>query len=126
MTVVVGSWTAALDPAARFDIVVSNPPYVPTAAIATLAPEVRAEPVLALDGGADGLDAYRALAPDAAARLVPGGQLLVEVGAGQAEAVAAIFVAAGLGEVAWHADLAGVARVVVATAVAPALAEVAI
>ena len=126
VTVVVGSWTAALDPAARFDIVVSNPPYVPTAAIATLAPEVRAEPVLALDGGADGLDAYRALAPDAAARLVPGGQLLVEVGAGQAEAVAAIFVAAGLGEVAWHADLAGVARVVVATAVAPALAEVAI
>jgi release factor glutamine methyltransferase len=126
VTVVVGSWTSALDPAARFDVVVSNPPYVPTAELATLAAEVRAEPALALDGGADGLTAYRAFVPDAVARLAPGARLLVEVGAGQAEAVAAIFVAAGLENVAWHADLAGVARVVVATAAAPALAEVAV
>jgi len=124
--VVVGSWTAALDPAARFDVVVSNPPYVPTAAIAGLAREVRAEPVLALDGGADGLACYRALVPGAAAHLAPGGRLLVEVGEGQAEAVAAILVAAGLEGVAWHADLAGVARVVTASAAAPALAELAV
>ena len=68
----------------------------------------------------------RALVPPAVARLSPGGRLLVEVGAGQAEAVAAIFVAAGLEGVAWHADLAGIARVVAATAAAPALAEVAV
>ncbi|MBI3770416.1 MAG: peptide chain release factor N(5)-glutamine methyltransferase [Deltaproteobacteria bacterium] len=126
VTVVVGSWTSALDPAARFDVIVSNPPYVPTAELATLAAEVRAEPALALDGGADGLVAYRAFVPGAVAQLTPGGRLLVEVGAGQAEAVAAILVAAGLENVAWHADLAGVARVVVATAAAPALAEVAV
>ncbi len=64
--------------------------------------------------------------PQAATRLAPAGRLLVEVGAGQAEAVAAIFVAAGLEEVAWHADLAGVARVVTANATAPVIAEVAI
>ena len=124
--IVVGSWTGPLDPAERFDIIVSNPPYIPTAALAGLAPEVRAEPVLALDGGDDGLAAYRALVPDATAHLAPGGRLLVEVGEGQAEAVAAIFVAAGLEGVAWHEDLAGIARVVAATAAMPALAEVAV
>jgi release factor glutamine methyltransferase len=126
VTVVVGSWASALDAEQRFDVIVSNPPYIPTAALADLAPEVRAEPVLALDGGDDGLTAYRALVPGAVACLAPGGRLLVEVGEGQAVAVAAIFVAAGLEGVAWHADLAGVARVVTATAAAPALAEVAV
>lgn len=126
VTVVVGSWTAPLDAAARFDVIVSNPPYVPTAALAGLAPEVQAEPALALDGGEDGLAAYRALVPQAAARLAPGGRLLLEVGEGQAETVAAIAVAAGLEGVAWHADLAGIARVVTASAAAPALAEVAV
>jgi release factor glutamine methyltransferase len=126
VTVVVGSWTSALDPAARFDVIVSNPPYVPTAELAGLAAEVRAEPTLALDGGEDGLAAYRALVPGAAAHLAPGGWLLVEVGAGQAETVAAIFAAAGLQGVAWHADLAGVARVVAAAAAVSAVAEVAV
>jgi release factor glutamine methyltransferase len=125
VAVVVGSWTSPLDAAARFDVIVSNPPYVPTAEMATLAAEVRAEPALALDGGADGLAAYRALVPEAMARLAPGGRVLVEVGAGQAEAVAAIFVAAGLDGVAWHADLAGVPRVVAGRAAAAVVTEVA-
>ncbi len=126
VAVVVGSWTSPLDAAARFDVIVSNPPYVPTAEMTTLAAEVRAEPALALDGGADGLAAYRALVPEAMARLAPGGRVLVEVGAGQAEAVAAIFVAAGLDGVAWHADLAGVPRVVAGRAAAAAVTEVAV
>ena len=126
VTVVVGSWTSPLDAAARFDVIVSNPPYVPTAVLAGLASEVRAEPALALDGGEDGLAAYRILVPQAAARLAPGGRLLLEVGEGQAEAVAAIAVAAGLEGVAWHADLAGIARVVTASVAASALAEVAV
>ncbi|MFT5683996.1 MAG: release factor glutamine methyltransferase [Myxococcota bacterium] len=99
-------------PAERaIDIVVSNPPYIPTADIDGLAPEVSEhEPRLALDGGVDGLDVYRVLVPVAAerARLA----VLVEVGAGQAEAVAAMFTAAGLVEVTCHKDLAGVERVV--------------
>jgi release factor glutamine methyltransferase len=126
VAIVVGSWTSPLDAAARFDVIVSNPPYVPTAEMTTLAAEVRAEPALALDGGADGLAAYRALVPEAMARLAPGGRVLVEVGAGQAEAVAAIFVAAGLDGVAWHADLAGVPRVVAGRAAAAAVTEVAV
>jgi release factor glutamine methyltransferase len=126
VTVVVGSWTAALDPAARFEMIVANPPYVPSADLAALSPDVRAEPMLALDGGDDGLAAYRALVPGAVAHLAPGGWLLVEVGAGQAEAVAAIFAAAGLQGVGWHADLAGVSRVVAASAAAAAAAEVAV
>lgn len=124
--VVVGAWTAPLDPALRFDVIVSNPPYVPTGDLASVAPEVRAEPALALDGGADGLAAYRALLPGAVARLVAGGRLLLEVGAGQAEAVAAICVAAGLEGVGWHADLAGVARVVAGRAAESAAADVAV
>ena len=99
---------------------------MPTAELATLPAEVRAEPALALDGGVDGLAAYRALVPGAAAHLAPGGWLLVEVGAGQAETVAAIFVAAGLQGVAWHADLAGVSRVVAATTATASVAEVAV
>jgi len=126
VTVVVGSWTEPLDAAARFDVIVSNPPYVPTGALAGLAPEVRAEPAQALDGGDDGLAAYRTLAPQAAARLAPGGRLLVEVGEGQAEAVAAILVAAGLEGVAWHVDLAGIARVVIGQAAATTQASVAV
>ena len=99
-------------PAERpIDVIVSNPPYIPSADIDTLAPEVRDhEPRLALDGGVDGLDAYRQLIPAAAtrARLA----VVVEVGAGQAEAVAGLFTAAGLTEVSRHKDLAGIERVV--------------
>jgi release factor glutamine methyltransferase len=120
VAVVAADWTTAFDGGARFEVIVANPPYVPTAALAALAPEVRAEPALALDGGADGLAAYRALVPGAVGRLAPGGRLLLEVGADQAEAVAAICVAAGLEGVAWHADLARIARVVEGAAPAAA------
>ncbi len=95
-----------------FDFVVSNPPYVASAAIDTLMPEVRAyDPRLALDGGDDGLSAYRRLAGDARRLLAPDGRLVVEVGAGQADAVEALFAGAGLAP-SRADDLAGIARVV--------------
>lgn len=99
-------------PAARvIDVVVSNPPYIPTAQIDTLSPEIREhEPRLALDGGADGLDVYRALIPEAARRARRA--VLVEVGDGQAREVSALFEAAGLTDVRTTADLSGTARVV--------------
>jgi release factor glutamine methyltransferase len=80
-----------------FDIVVSNPPYIPTGHIAGLSPEVREfDPKGALDGGRDGLDGYRAVATDAARLLAPDGVLVVELGYDQAEAVASLFHQAGL------------------------------
>ena len=102
--------------AGRCDLVVSNPPYIPTADIATLAPEVRNfDPRGALDGGRDGLAAYRAIAADAARLLAPGGWLAVEIGAGQAGAVATILAGGGLTVAgAPRPDLAGRPRVVVA------------
>lgn len=98
---------------AGFDLVVSNPPYIPSADLAGLMPEVRQfEPLPALDGGADGLFAYRALAAQARGLLRPGGRLLLEVGIGQAEAVAQLLRDVGLEEVFTRADYAGVPRVV--------------
>jgi len=92
---VVGDWGEAL--AGRFDVIVSNPPYVAADDIAALAPEVRLhDPRLALNGGADGLDAYRILARESVRLLRPGGHVVVELGVGQEEAVAALFAAAGL------------------------------
>ncbi len=100
-------------PAGPWELMVSNPPYIPAGELATLMPEVRDyEPHLALDGGADGLDAYRSLAGQAGALLAPGGWLLVEVGAGQAPAVRELFAAAGLQELLVACDLAGIERVV--------------
>lgn len=100
-----------IPPARPIDVVVSNPPYIPSADIERLAPEIRDhEPRLALDGGPDGLDVYRTLIPAAARRAREA--VLVEVGDGQASAVAALFAAAGLVEVRTHADLSGTARVV--------------
>ena len=95
-----------------FDLVVSNPPYVTSGEIAKLAPEVlKYEPQLALDGGIDGLNAYRAIAADARRLLAPGGHLIVELGAGQEAAVAALFAAAGLNmPQPARKDLAGIAR----------------
>jgi release factor glutamine methyltransferase len=107
----VGDWAEGLD--GRFDLIVANPPYVRSGDIAGLAREVRDhDPRLALDGGADGLDAYRALTPQIARRLASAGRFLVEVGAGQADAVKALATAAGLADLATHRDLAGVERVV--------------
>lgn len=96
-----------------FDLVVSNPPYVTGAEYATLAPEVTDwEPRGALTPGGDGLSAYRAILDGLAPRLAPGGRCLVEIGAGQGEAVAALFTAAGLDAVAVHPDINGKPRVV--------------
>jgi len=75
-------------PARRFDLIVSNPPYIPSAEIATLDPEVRDfDPGLALDGGTDGLDFYRRLAAGASAHLKPEGRMMLEFGEGQVEAI---------------------------------------
>ena len=105
-------WTAGLGEAS-FDLVVSNPPYISTAEIETLDPEVRDhDPRLALDGGADGLDAYRRLAPEILYVLKPGGRFAVEVGAGQAPEVEALFREAGADDLSRHPDLAGHDRVV--------------
>ena len=105
-------WTAGLDQDG-FDLVVSNPPYVATAVIDTLEPEVRDhEPRVALDGGPDGLDAYRRLAPEILRVLKPGGPFAVEIGYDQGEAVTALFEAAGAGPVRVLKDLAGHDRVV--------------
>ena len=99
--------------AQKFDVIVSNPPYIPSAEVAELAPEVRdSEPRLALDGGADGLTYYRRLALQALRALRPGGWLAVEVGRGQAPDVAALWQKAGWQEVAARCDLAGIERVV--------------
>ncbi|HEY2658298.1 MAG TPA: peptide chain release factor N(5)-glutamine methyltransferase [Caulobacteraceae bacterium] len=108
-----GDWTSGLGDAS-FDLVVSNPPYIPTADIAGLQPEVSAyEPRLALDGGADGLDAYRLLAPEILRVVKPGGRFFVEIGFDQSEAVEALFKAAGAGQVATIKDLANRDRVVI-------------
>jgi release factor glutamine methyltransferase len=97
-----------------FDLIVSNPPYIRSADIDGLAVEVRNhDPLAALDGGADGLDAYRALIPQAACRLAPGAALVVEAGEGQSGQIRALMTAAGLTPTrAPKADLAGVPRAV--------------
>lgn len=106
-----GDWASCLS--ARFDLVVSNPPYIPAGDIAGLAVEVADhEPRAALDGGADGLDAYRAILADAPRLLAPGGLLALEVGIGQAAPVAALAEAAGFVVERIAPDLAGIPRVV--------------
>jgi release factor glutamine methyltransferase len=107
-----GDWGRTVD--GCFDAIVSNPPYIPDDAIAGLAPEVaRFEPRLALEGGADGLDCYRALLPDIARLLAPGGLAVLEVGQGQSDAVAAIGEAAGLKPRGFRNDLSGIVRCVI-------------
>jgi release factor glutamine methyltransferase len=100
-------------PQGPFDMIVSNPPYIPSQDWEKLMPEVRDhEPRLALDGGDDGLEAYRRIAVQAAQLLSADGWLLVEVGIGQAKVVTALFRAAGLIDVLQRADYAGIPRVV--------------
>ncbi len=103
-----------------FDLIVSNPPYIPSGEIAGLSIEVREhDPRLALDGGADGLDAYRAIIPAAFALLSAGGLLIVEVGQGQHAAVAELMAAAGFTlQDAPKTDLGGVVRAVTGRKVA--------
>jgi release factor glutamine methyltransferase len=108
-----GDWAQALD--ARFDAVVANPPYIAAGAIAFLPPEVREyDPRRALDGGGDGLAAYRAIAVDLPRLLQPGGLFVAEIGLGQADAVAAILAQAGLRVDAPARDLAGIVRCLIA------------
>jgi release factor glutamine methyltransferase len=104
-----GNWDDGLDP--TFDVLISNPPYIPGGEIAALQPEVaQYEPRLALDGGADGLCAYRRLAPAAVRLLTPGGLAAFEIGAGQNDSVVRIMEAAGLRHIATANDLAGIPR----------------
>ncbi|MBK1634510.1 peptide chain release factor N(5)-glutamine methyltransferase [Rhodovulum adriaticum] len=100
------------DVTGRFDLVVSNPPYIAAAEMPALAPELSHEPQAALSDGADGLTAYRAIAAGAGRVLAPGGRLLVEIGATQAADVQAILAAVGLDIVAMHPDLDNRDRVV--------------
>jgi release factor glutamine methyltransferase len=107
-----GDWAAGLEPGS-FDLVVSNPPYIPSADREGLEPEVRDhEPRMALDGGPDGLDAYRELAPQILAMLKPQGPFAVEIGHDQSQAVEALFREAGAVDVRTVQDLAGRDRVV--------------
>jgi len=102
----------ANDVQGHFDLVVSNPPYIARGDIASLAPEVRDyDPILALDGGDDGLAAYRSISADAKRLLAQGGRLFVELGAGQEPSVRKLFTNAGLAVGVARNDLAGTPRV---------------
>ena len=107
-----GDWGMALS--GGFDLVLANPPYIEAAAIAALMPEVAMyEPVAALDGGADGLDAYRAILADLPRLLAPGGIAVLELGQGQGLAVASLAAAAGLAWRGARTDLGGIQRAAV-------------
>ena len=102
--------------AGRLDVLCANVPYVPSGAIATMPTDVRDhEPLLALDGGPDGLDVLRRLVARAGHWLAPGGRLFCEIGENQAEAASALLTAAGLAGVAVHPDLVGRDRIVEGT-----------
>lgn len=106
-----GSWGKGIE--GSFDILISNPPYIESGVVPGLEPEVADfDPLLALDGGADGLDAYRALIPDMARLAVTGAVAALEVGVGQDVAVGRLLAGAGFGEIAVLPDLGGINRVV--------------
>jgi release factor glutamine methyltransferase len=114
-TTLKGSWFDPLEPGERFDLITSNPPYIESAVISGLMPEVREhDPRLALDGGPDGLAAYRAIAAEAGLFLKAEGVLLLEIGSSQGHTVSDILVGAGFAEVEVVPDLAGLDRMVVA------------
>lgn len=111
-----GAWCAPLPEGKMYDVILSNPPYIPTAEIDTLDVDVKHyEPLLALDGGEDGLDCYRTLAMQMQTRMVKGAIALMEVGAGQSDDVSGIMRQSGLDVVSTEKDLAGIERVVVVT-----------
>jgi release factor glutamine methyltransferase len=106
----IGDWTRGLD--GPFDLIVSNPPYIPTADLPALQREVRDfDPWLALDGGNDGLAPYRRILPESRRLLAPSGWLIAEFGAGQAGDVMAIANQSGFSDVRLYQDLAGLDRV---------------
>jgi release factor glutamine methyltransferase len=96
--------------ASGFDLVVSNPPYIPSGDIAALSPEVRRDPRTALDGGADGYVCYRTIAADAKRLMAPGGDLVIELGIDQEPAVADLVKKAGLFPLPANPDLSGIPR----------------
>jgi release factor glutamine methyltransferase len=121
LTLFCGDLFAPLPAGRRYTLIVSNPPYVAEPDWAALDATVREhEPRLALVAGHDGLEVIRRIATEAPAWLVPGGKLLLEIGAGQAAAVEALLHSLGYGGVRSHLDLAGIPRVVEASAGAPA------
>ena len=98
----------------KFDLIVSNPPYIPLGDIAGLAPDVRKfDPARALDGGPDGLEAYRRLASGAGSHLAPNGHVILEIGAGQENAVNELFMGQGFARESGHFDLSGHVRCLV-------------
>ncbi|MDE2199111.1 MAG: peptide chain release factor N(5)-glutamine methyltransferase [Rhodospirillales bacterium] len=108
----VADWAAPL--AGRFDLILANPPYIARADLSRLMPEVGAhEPASALDGGADGLDAYRRILPGLPALLAPGGAAILELGAGQAQDVATLAITAGFAPPTLRTDIGGIARAMV-------------
>jgi release factor glutamine methyltransferase len=114
LSFVAGSWFSSFRPRAQFDLVVSNPPYIPSRDIETLQPEInRYEPLLALDGGPDGLDCIRIIMAEACGYLAPGGTLLLETGSDQREGVDQIFKnCPGFASIEFFNDYAGLHRVV--------------
>lgn len=108
-----GSWFDPLQVGEDFDVIVSNPPYIERAAIETLPAEVKDhDPLPALDGGVDGLEAFRAILAEAPHWLRPEGSVVVEIGSGQGAAVANLFRRNGFGDVTVEKDLAGLDRLV--------------
>ena len=108
-----GDWAIGLRQ--RFDLIVANPPYIRADEIGGLEPEVaRFEPSLALSGGADGLECYRALAADIRRVMAPGARIVLEIGEGQGDGVGAILGAHGLKVTGRRADLSGIPRCLVA------------
>lgn len=106
------NWFSRLSPSLKFDLIVSNPPYIPRSEIAFLPPEVRDyDPRLALDGGGEGLDFYKVIASDGRRRLTAEGGVMVEFGDGQQERVQGIFEAKGWKYIQRHLDYAGVERI---------------
>lgn len=104
-------WDKALDDDAQFDLIISNPPYIPSDDLTALMPEVRVyDPMLALDGGDDGLVAWRLLAPIMVKRLADGGMIAVEIGEGQEDDVEKIFASSGLWLREARRDLGGIIR----------------
>lgn len=111
-SILVADWDDALE--GRFDLIVSNPPYIARPDLADLPPEVRNyDPLAALDGGIDGLDAYRRIVPSLPSLLRSDGLAILEIGAGQGDAVCAVARASGLAEIARRRDLAGIERALV-------------
>lgn len=111
---VVGDWLSGVE--ARFDLIVSNPPYIPTTDLALLAREVTDhDPAIALDGGPDGGDAYRVIASQAADRLDQGGYVALEIGIGQKDLVSGLFAGSGFEAAGVFADLGGVERALLFT-----------